>query len=237
MASDAATVTINVLENHAPAAVDDEYHVIAGATLKVDAAAETLTNDSDQDGGVLTAKLVSEPAGGSVTLKSDGSFTYTPDNGFFGTDSFTYVANDGSLDSSVATVTIHIRENHAPTAADDTFAVAEDGMLTVDAAAGVLANDADADGDALSANLVNRPAPRNIDLQRRRFLHLHPQRRLLWQRQFLVQGQRRPAAFRRGDGHGDGQPCERCAGGLWRRLLHGHEQPSRCDGHQRRAGQ
>ncbi len=70
------------------------------------AAAGVLGNDSDVDGDSLTAVLVSGPAHGTLTLNADGSFTYTPDANYHGSDSFTYKANDGSLDSNVATVSL-----------------------------------------------------------------------------------------------------------------------------------
>jgi hypothetical protein len=51
---------------------------------------------------------------------TNGSFTYTPDPGFFGVDSFTYKANDGELDSNIATVTITVNKtNTAPVANND----------------------------------------------------------------------------------------------------------------------
>ena len=54
---------------------------------------------------------------GSLTLDADGSFSYTPDPDFYGVDSFTYVANDGVVDSNVATVTITVVSvNDAPVA-------------------------------------------------------------------------------------------------------------------------
>jgi hypothetical protein len=49
------------------------------------------------------------PAHGSVTLQADGSFTYTPNSGYSGDDSFQYVAEDGrGGNSAPATVTIHV---------------------------------------------------------------------------------------------------------------------------------
>jgi len=69
-----------------------------------------LGNDTDADGDTLTAVLVSPPQHGDLTLKADGSFTYTPDPDFSGTDSFTYQASDGALTSNVATVTITVAE-------------------------------------------------------------------------------------------------------------------------------
>jgi hypothetical protein len=75
-----------------------------------------LGNDTDPDGDTLSAIPVSGPANAqSFVLHSDGSFDYTPNAGFFGVDTFTYKANDGSADSNVATVTIHIADTEPPT--------------------------------------------------------------------------------------------------------------------------
>ena len=62
------------------------------------AAAGVLGNDADPDGDPLTAVLVSGPSHGTLTLNANGSFTYTPNANFNGTDSFTYRASDGTLD-------------------------------------------------------------------------------------------------------------------------------------------
>jgi VCBS repeat-containing protein len=75
-----------------------------------------LGNDTDPDGDPLTAALESGPSHGTVTLNADGSFDYTPDADFNGTDTFTYKANDGTADSNIATVTITVTPvNDAPT--------------------------------------------------------------------------------------------------------------------------
>src|SRR5947208_50890 len=67
-----------------------------------------LGNDTDVDGDPLTAVLVSGPTHGSLTFHADGTFTYTPNPNFTGTDSFTYEANDGQANSNVATVTFTV---------------------------------------------------------------------------------------------------------------------------------
>ena len=72
------------------------------------AASGILLNDSDPDGDRLTARLVRGPTHGQLTLKSDGSLTYTPDESFFGTDTFTYRTNDGLLNGNIASVTINV---------------------------------------------------------------------------------------------------------------------------------
>lgn len=129
---------------HAPTTVDDGYSIDEDATL-VEAAPGVLANDSDQDGDALTATLGSVPLNGTVNLESDGAFSYQPNAGFHGTDSFTYVASDGAR-TSTGTVTITIASvNDSPSANPDTAATNEDQAVTIDA----LANDSDPDQDAL----------------------------------------------------------------------------------------
>lgn len=157
--SNVATVTITVNPiNDAPVAVDDEFSMDQDTVLTATAAQGLLVNDTDVDGDPLTVVGVSDVTHGTLVLNADGSFTYTPAAGFVGTDSFTYKANDGTLDSNVATVTITVNStNDAPVAVDDAYTMNEDTVLTIAAGAGVLANDTDADGDPLTAILVLGP--------------------------------------------------------------------------------
>lgn len=104
--SNVATVWIVVAAvNDAPVAIADNYSLNAGATLNV-AAPGVLTNDQDIDADTLSAVLVQGPAHGLLTLNADGSFSYTPDANFVGTDNFTYQASDGTLSSSAMQVTL-----------------------------------------------------------------------------------------------------------------------------------
>src|SRR5207247_522956 len=106
----------------------------------------------------------SGPTNGSLTLNANGSFTYTPNANFNGSDFFTYQTNDGTSNSNVATVTLTVTAvNDAPVAIGDGYATSEDTPLTV-AAAGRVANDTDIDGDALSAVLVSGPANGSLTL-------------------------------------------------------------------------
>jgi len=107
--------------NSAPIAIDDSgptYNIpqnSPGASFP-----SVLANDdkTDSPGASLQAVLVSGPQHGALTFSADGTFSYTPASGFFGTDTFTYQANDGvwSVDPSVpmspnsntATVTINV---------------------------------------------------------------------------------------------------------------------------------
>jgi hypothetical protein len=98
--------------NAAPDAQADSYSLDEDGTITVAAAQGVLANDADDQ--PLTAVIVSEPANGdSFTLNSDGSFTYTPEADFFGTDQFTYQASDGSL-TDQATVTITVNAVNDP---------------------------------------------------------------------------------------------------------------------------
>ena len=115
-----------------------------------------LDNDTNADGLPLSAQLVTSTTNGSLTLNSDGSFSYTPHLGFAGTDSFTYTATDGHATSQPATVTIYVYST--PVANPDQYATQPGQLLDVNTADGVLANDSNADGNPLTANLVTPPA-------------------------------------------------------------------------------
>jgi VCBS repeat-containing protein len=139
--------------NMAPVASGDAYSTVEETQLVVGVPG-VLANDSDPDGDSLEAVLDTTASDGALVLNADGSFTYTPDDDFFGTDVFTYHANDGLLDSEVVTVTITVASiNDAPVAMEDIYIMDEDTILTV-TAPGVLANDTDADGDSLTVMLV-----------------------------------------------------------------------------------
>lgn len=158
LTSNTATVQIEVGEiAGAPDAVADSYNAVEDTPLTISAPG-VLTNDVDPGGGTLSAALIANAGDGNVVLSSDGGFTYTPDLNFYGTDSFTYRANNGIL-SPVATVTITVAPlPDAPLASDDSY-VAIPGEVLIVAAQneGVLANDLDPDGDLIIATLLTSP--------------------------------------------------------------------------------
>lgn len=92
-----------------PSAVDDIYGTTAGRPLTA-VAPGVLGNDVDVDDDPLAAELVTDASHGSLTLNANGSFNYTPNPGFVGTDSFTYKASDGVYASGSATVSIVVIE-------------------------------------------------------------------------------------------------------------------------------
>jgi hypothetical protein len=89
----------------APVAANDTYRVTTHTTLTVPPLLGVLVNDT---GHKLDALRVTAPGHGTLTLRQNGSFVYSPQAGFTGTDSFTYVAKDGAVSSNVATVTLQV---------------------------------------------------------------------------------------------------------------------------------
>jgi VCBS repeat-containing protein len=149
------TVTITVASaNDAPVAVADVK------TTDEDTATggNVLTNDTDVEDDTLYAVLGTDVSHGTLALDIDGAYSYTPDANWYGTDSFTYQANDDDLDSNTVTVTITVTSvNDAPVAVADTYTTDEDTTLVVDAS-GVLANDTDVEmNNHVLGYVVNSP--------------------------------------------------------------------------------
>ena len=132
--------------NDPPEARNDAYETDEDATLTVDPPG-VLDNDTDPDGDNLTAQEVVEgPRNGTLNLDPDGSFTYTPDENFNGTDSFTYRVDDSNGGTDTAKVTITINPvNDDPVARDDEGQTNQGTSTNIN----VVANDGDPDGDSL----------------------------------------------------------------------------------------
>lgn len=108
----------DIAANEPPVADNDSYSTGENTQLNV-AAPGVLGNDDDADADQLTASLVAGTSSGTVDLDPDGRFTYDPDPGFSGQDSFTYRANDGQANSNIATVSITVDSTNSPPVADD----------------------------------------------------------------------------------------------------------------------
>ncbi len=229
-----ATVSITVTPvNDPPVADADGYTVDEGATLNVTAPG-VLGGDDDVDGDPLTAVLVAGPShAASFTLHADGSFDYTHDGSETTSDTFTYEANDGALDSNVATVTITVNAvNDAPVAVDDTYAVDEGGVLNV-SAPGRARQRHRRRGRQPDRGPGQRPGARVVvHAQRRRLVQLHARRLGDTSRHLHLQGERRRPRLERRHRVDHDQPDQRPAGGGRRRL---HRRRGR-DGERRGAG-
>ncbi|WP_411054154.1 tandem-95 repeat protein, partial [Vibrio parahaemolyticus] len=115
---------------------------------------KVLGNDTfEGDDKVVSLDTNNGPANGTVSVNPDGSVTYTPNDNYHGTDSFTYIVTSGGVSEST-TVNVDVTPvNDAPVAKDDIATTQEDTAVTIDA----LPNDTDADGDKLSIESASVP--------------------------------------------------------------------------------
>jgi uncharacterized repeat protein (TIGR01451 family) len=147
-----------------PLAMDDAYTTAEDIPLIV-AAPGVLENDVDVDGDTLSATLAVGPVSGTLTLRPDGAFTYTPPLEFSGSEVFTYTASDGNGGTDVARVDLIVTDvNDPPLAVDDAYTTTRDTPLTV-VAPGVLGNDTDPDSTSLTATLKAGPVLGMLDLE------------------------------------------------------------------------
>ncbi|MFZ0324951.1 MAG: Ig-like domain-containing protein, partial [Actinomycetes bacterium] len=146
--TDTATVNVTVKPvNDAPLAQDDSATTNESQPVTV----VVLGNDSDVDSPLTSAggaavTVTSGPGNGSVAVNGSLSVTYTPNPGFFGSDSFTYQVCDADGACDTATVDVTVVDNLAPLAVDDAASTNEDVPVTVD----VVTNDSDPEGGALT---------------------------------------------------------------------------------------
>ena len=172
--TDTATVSIEVRDlngpggNTPPIATDDSFTLFTDVPLS----ASVMSNDTDPDGDVITiaqlannaagipataVQTITTAAGGTVSLNTDGTFTYVPPTGFMGEDTFDYTIVDPSGATDDAVVTLNViadpdpNTNDEPYAGDD-LASAIAGQV---ATANLLANDTDPNGDTLTITRVD----------------------------------------------------------------------------------
>ncbi|MGE5608133.1 MAG: Ig-like domain-containing protein, partial [Bacillota bacterium] len=153
--------------NDDPPAVNDTYAINEDSGTH---ALPVLDNDvaaNPDPGEVLTIVGVSQGAHGTVAITGGGTgLSYTPDPDFSGTDTFTYTIEDGTGTGrqTTATVIMTVQNiNDAPVASNDSYSTDEDVPLTI-STPGVLTNDTDVDGDALTAVLLSGPSHGTLTL-------------------------------------------------------------------------
>jgi hypothetical protein len=180
--TDTATVTLEISgANDDPEAIDDDVVTDEDSPVLGNVLADNGNGaDSDIDGDTLTvasAGTFATSKGGQVTLNADGTFTYDPNgafeslnNGDADTDSFSYTISDGNGGTDTATVNIVINgvtdqvANQAPDVVNDNYSIHAGEILSITAAVGLLSNDSDADGDALSVNSIQAPANGTLNI-------------------------------------------------------------------------
>lgn len=135
-----ATVTVTIVGNRAPGAVDDFVETDNMTAIEID----VLANDIDVDNDPLSiSSAVAET--GEVMITANNTLMYTPEFSFSGLDTVNYEIEDPSGAKGAAQVSVFVNGNEAPVANDDTANTAFETPVTID----VLANDSDADGDQL----------------------------------------------------------------------------------------
>ena len=108
----------------------------------------------ENDGPDLAIASYDTPTSGSLTLNPDSSFTYTPNGGFIGTDSFSYMVRDSVGQTALALVTIIVNmANQLPVAGADVVETAPDQIVEIP----ILANDTDPDGGPLTLVALGMP--------------------------------------------------------------------------------
>jgi len=155
---DQATVniTINPVDDIVDA-VDDAFSVNEDETLNEN----VLTNDQDLGDGGISVSLVSDVSNGTLTLNGNGTFSYTPDTDYNGSDSFAYQLSDTDGDVNNATVTINvISVNDVVSAVDDAFTVNEDDTYNGD----VISNDQNLGDGNIIATLITDVSNGNLIL-------------------------------------------------------------------------
>ncbi len=144
--------------NHPPTAVNDFYSPTVNKVFTVPAPG-VLANDTDPDTNpvdVLSVAAVpahTSPANGALVLNANGSFTYTPNPGFSGIDTFTYFVTDGTVNSATsATVTFNVGANLPPVAMNQVIPAVEDTVLNA------TLNGTDPNFDTLTFKIETQPA-------------------------------------------------------------------------------
>ena len=156
-ATSTATVTLIInSEPDNPVAQNDAYQFSKNKLFEVTTQNGLLVNDFNIEAGDLSVNTtaINTTQNGELTLKVDGSFTYQPDLGFIGVDSFTYsISNEQGLTATAQVTLSESGVNTFPEANDDQYTLDEDSSASL---LDVLANDTDADGDTITiSNIQN----------------------------------------------------------------------------------
>ncbi|MDG2136723.1 MAG: retention module-containing protein, partial [Luminiphilus sp.] len=155
---DTATVQITVSEasNSPPDALNDAVATAFESAIDIN----VLANDSDPENDPLSVISNTQPSNGTVAINPDGTFTYSPNTGFSGSDVFEYTISDGQGGEDTATVTVSVGSppplaNLAPDAVNDAVTTAFESAIDIN----VLANDSDPENDPLS--IISNTQPSN----------------------------------------------------------------------------
>jgi len=146
-----ATIIVEAI-NNPPRAINDTFDVMENGDMVIDAS-QLLANDIDPDGDVLQISGCTDPQNGQIKTKKDGSFTYTPNDNFLGTDSVICTITDGRGGTDTSEVMFTVKSPGFTV--DDTYTT-EMGQPIISSAPGILAND-QAGNDVLVVESCSTP--------------------------------------------------------------------------------
>ncbi len=150
--SNTATVSVTVADTP-PTAIGASFSTPTNQALS-----GQLQGNAGDAGQTLTFALVTNPAHGTVSVNADGSFSYTPDNGYAGSDSFTFLVNDGYQNSAAATASVNVTDT-PPTASNTSFSTPVDTAYSGQ----LKASDPDS-GQTLTYSIVTQPAHGTVSI-------------------------------------------------------------------------
>ncbi|WP_396268587.1 Ig-like domain-containing protein [Ideonella sp.] len=138
---------------------DESFTIAQGQTQRI-LPADLTGDDVGLNGSIISLKQVNQPTHGSIVTNADGSYTYTPKDGYVGADSFTYTVTDQH--GNICTETVFVTcggaiPNQAPTVVDE-FVNVTAGVAVSAHQSILLANDKDTDGGVLSIGALGKPA-------------------------------------------------------------------------------
>ncbi|TDM08065.1 MAG: hypothetical protein C4K60_00650 [Ideonella sp. MAG2] len=138
---------------------DESFTIAQGQTQRI-AAIDLTGDDVGLNGSVISLKQVNQPLHGSITTNADGSYTYTPKDGYLGADSFTYVVTDqnGNTCTETVYVTVGSAIPNQPPVVTDEFVEVTAGVAVSAHQSILLANDKDSDGGTLTIGALGQPA-------------------------------------------------------------------------------
>ncbi len=146
--------------NTPPVPQSDNYVINEDSTLS----ANVLTNDSDPENQAMSVSLINDVSNGNLILNSNGSFSFTPNSNYFGSDNFIYEVCDNASPPLCATELVNITintVNDSPDTTPDLFSGMEDNQIT----GNVLLNDSDVDGNTLTTTVFTNPLNGTLTLQ------------------------------------------------------------------------
>ncbi|SHN32440.1 Ig-like domain-containing protein, partial [Chitinophaga sp. CF418] len=149
-----ATVTVNITVNPVVPANNPPSGTGDTKTTTRDTPVNGSVSGTDPDGDALTFTNGTNPAHGSVVVNTDGTYTYTPDPGYTGTDNFTIIISDGKGGTATVTVniTVNAPPNNPPTGTGDTKTTSQNTPVNGSVSG------TDPDGDALTFTKGTDPA-------------------------------------------------------------------------------